>query len=194
MLKPNNFPDLPLQAVYLPPHDDKQQFGLRRLWGRRCLPLGTHWMPFSDPRHNWTWELVEASKSWLSILLLAINTNRDLTYTTRQGSRVSCLAQTGFAAFGKGVQLIRGSPLCWNRTTFPTYLSKRYTCHLMMIRNSLDLGGCGELWTRHGAWFSVIRPCCQNFSQFFFLVTNWKISFSNRRSQTEQAWLKLRSQ
>ncbi len=30
-------------------------------------------------------------------------------YTTRQGRRVSCLAQTGFAAFGKGVQL-SGSP------------------------------------------------------------------------------------
>ncbi len=27
-----------------------------------------------------------------------------------QGSGVSCLAQTGFAAFGKGVQLINGSP------------------------------------------------------------------------------------
>ncbi len=34
----------------------------------------------------------------------------NLMYTTRQGSRVSCLAQTGFAAYGKGVQLIRGSP------------------------------------------------------------------------------------
>ncbi len=31
-------------------------------------------------------------------------------YTTRQGSRASCVAQTGFAAFGKGVQLISGSP------------------------------------------------------------------------------------
>ncbi len=31
-----------------------------------------------------------------------------MTYTTRQGSGVSCLAQTGFAAFGKGVQLISG--------------------------------------------------------------------------------------
>ncbi len=40
-------------------------------------------------------------------------TNRDLTYTTRQGSRVSCLAQTAFAAFGKGVQLISGSSLCF---------------------------------------------------------------------------------
>ncbi len=34
----------------------------------------------------------------------------ELTYTTRQGSRVSCVAQTGFAAFGKEVQLISGSP------------------------------------------------------------------------------------
>ncbi len=34
----------------------------------------------------------------------------NLAYTTRLGTRVSCLAQTGFAAFGKGVQLISGSP------------------------------------------------------------------------------------
>ncbi len=33
-----------------------------------------------------------------------------MTYTTKQGSRGSWLAQTGFAAFGKGVQLIGGSP------------------------------------------------------------------------------------
>ncbi len=64
----------------------------------------------SDPRHIWTWELVEASKSWLPILVLVVYTNWDLTYTTRQSSRVSCVAQTGFAAFGKGVQLISGSP------------------------------------------------------------------------------------
>ncbi len=31
-------------------------------------------------------------------------------YTTRQGSRINCLTQTGFAAFGKGVQLISGPP------------------------------------------------------------------------------------
>ncbi len=31
-------------------------------------------------------------------------------YTTKQGGRVSSLAQTGFAAFGKGVQLISGCP------------------------------------------------------------------------------------
>ncbi len=41
---------------------------------------------------------------------LVVYTNWNLTYTTRQGRRVSCLAQTGFAAFGKGVQLISGSP------------------------------------------------------------------------------------
>ncbi len=35
-------------------------------------------------------------------------------------------------------------PLCWNRKTFPINLAKRYTCHLRMISNSLDLGGCGE--------------------------------------------------
>ncbi len=32
------------------------------------------------------------------------------TYATKQGSRASWLAQMGFAAFGKGVQLISGSP------------------------------------------------------------------------------------
>ncbi len=45
------------------------------------------------------------------------------------------LAETGFAAFGKGVQLISG-------TTFPTNIAKRYTCHLMMTSNhSLELSG-----------------------------------------------------
>ncbi len=34
----------------------------------------------------------------------------NLTFTTKQGSRVSWLAQMGFTAFGKGVQLISGSP------------------------------------------------------------------------------------
>ncbi len=42
--------------------------------------------------------------------LSVIYTNWNLAYTTRQGSRDSCLAQTGFAAFDKGVQLISGSP------------------------------------------------------------------------------------
>ncbi len=37
-------------------------------------------------------------------------TNWTLTYTTKQGSRVGWVAQTGFAAFGKAVQLISGSP------------------------------------------------------------------------------------
>ncbi len=33
----------------------------------------------------------------------------NVTYTTRQGSRVSCLDQTGFVAFGKEVELFSGS-------------------------------------------------------------------------------------
>ncbi len=41
---------------------------------------------------------------------LVVYRNLNLTYTTRQGSRISCLAQTGFAAFGKGVQLTSGFP------------------------------------------------------------------------------------
>ncbi len=43
---------------------------------------------------------------------LILHTNCNLTYTTKQGSWVCWLAQTGFAAsFGKGVQLlISGSP------------------------------------------------------------------------------------
>ncbi len=32
------------------------------------------------------------------------------TYTTKQGNRVSCLAQTGFAAFVKLMQLVSGPP------------------------------------------------------------------------------------
>ncbi len=32
------------------------------------------------------------------------------TYTTKQDSRGSCLAQAGFAAFGKEVQLVNGFP------------------------------------------------------------------------------------
>ncbi len=36
-------------------------------------------------------------------------TNLKLAYTTKQHSRVSWLTQTGFAAFGKGIQLIGGS-------------------------------------------------------------------------------------
>ncbi len=39
-------------------------------------------------------------------------------------NRQSCLAQTGFAAFGKGVQLISGSPYA-ETTTFPINLAKR---------------------------------------------------------------------
>ncbi len=47
----------------------------------------------------------------LLITLIVVYTRWNLTYTTRQGSRVSWLAQPGFAtSFGKGVQFISGSP------------------------------------------------------------------------------------
>ncbi len=41
---------------------------------------------------------------------LVLYENLNLTYTTEEGSRVSCLAQAFSAAFGKGMQLISGSP------------------------------------------------------------------------------------
>ncbi len=43
--------------------------------------------------------------------MFLIYPNKHLTFTTNQGSRVSWLAQTGFAAYGKLVQLISGYPL-----------------------------------------------------------------------------------
>ncbi len=42
--------------------------------------------------------------------ILVAHTNLNSTYTTRQGSLVSCLAQADFAAFGNVVQLISWSP------------------------------------------------------------------------------------
>ncbi len=60
-------------------------------------------------------------------------------------------------------------PLCWNRTTFPINLAKRYTCLLMMIDNSLDLGGCWEdvallhlIKTRFFYWKNVLKGCAEH--------------------------------
>ncbi len=73
-----------------------------RLMCHDILDLGGRGEPIAYPwalieyllrsRQSWTWELVEASKSWLPILLLVVYTNWNLTHTTRQGSRVSWLA------------------------------------------------------------------------------------------------------
>ncbi len=63
------------------------------------------WASWRDPEQFETPHHVRNPK-----LIILQFLNLDLTYATRQGSRVSCLAQTGFAAFGKGVQLISGSP------------------------------------------------------------------------------------
>ncbi len=60
---------------------------------------------FSEPRPCRTMEMVESSKSWQPILLLVVYTKGNLMYIAKQGT-CCCLAQAGFAAFGKGVQLI----------------------------------------------------------------------------------------
>ncbi len=52
---------------------------------------------------------MEASKNLLAIVCM-VYAKLNLTFTTKQYSRVSCVAQPGFAVFGKGVQLISGFP------------------------------------------------------------------------------------
>ncbi len=70
-----------------------------------------------------------------------------MTYTTKQGNRVSCLALTGFTAIGKGVQLINGSP----------YAKTEQPCQLAYLPpyddrlTQLDLGGRGENIGHHWA-------------------------------------------
>ncbi len=67
--------------------------------------------------------------------------NWNLTYTTRQGSRVSCLVLTGFAAFGKGAQLlISGFPYAETKQlSQSTSLSG-----VLATTPKLDLGRRGE--------------------------------------------------
>ncbi len=47
----------------------------------------------------------------------------NLTYTTRQGSRVRCLAQTGFSAFGKGGHSSSVGPPMLKPNNFSDYLN-----------------------------------------------------------------------
>ncbi len=54
--------------------------------------------------------MVEASKVSLLILLVLVNASRNFVLSTKQGIRVSCLAQTSYTDFGKGMQLISGTP------------------------------------------------------------------------------------
>ncbi len=49
-----------------------------------------------------------------------IYVNWKLPYATKHSSRASCLAKTGFAAFGKGVQLIGGKPNDFQKLTSPS--------------------------------------------------------------------------
>ncbi len=58
----------------------------------------------------WGWVFIDFKNYRLNIPVDVVYTNRNLTYTTRQDSRVICLAKTGFAAFGKEVKLVSWSP------------------------------------------------------------------------------------
>ncbi len=61
---------------------------------------------------------MEASKVPLPVLLV-VYAIWNLIYTSKEGSHVSCLAQTGFAAFGKGVQLISAETEQLSQLTSP---------------------------------------------------------------------------
>ncbi len=56
--------------------------------------------------------------------------NGNMAYTTRQGSRVSCLAQTGFAAFGKGVWFPEKGIAGYNdtRASLKSYARENFIC------------------------------------------------------------------
>ncbi len=86
-------------------------------------------------------------------------TNWNLTHTTKQGSRVSLLVETVFAAFDKGVQQISDETLWWNWAAFLTNLAKGYTCHLMMISN--------QIWTKTAETWNGFSKGIQ--SKFIYL-------------------------
>ncbi len=55
------------------------------------------------------YHLADTGISMTDVFILSFFMRSNVTYTTKQDSRVSCLAQTGFAAFGKRVQ-----PTSWS--------------------------------------------------------------------------------
>ncbi len=101
--------------------------------GNQCLTYATEWKTVlapgvslnavAEPHPSMTLELVEASKSWLPNLLWVVYTDFTLTHAIKQGNWVTCLFQTGFAAFELRAAAHQWVPLCWNRTTFPTNLA-----------------------------------------------------------------------
>ncbi len=89
--------------------------------GRHCLPLGTHLIrspSMLDLRTGGSQQKLTAH------FPIVVYPNSNLKYATMQGSPVSCLAQTGFAAFGKGAHLISGPPYAetkqFSRLTSPS--------------------------------------------------------------------------
>ncbi len=75
-------------------------------------------------------------------LLVVVYTNWNLTNTTERGSRISWLAQAGFATFGRKGTTHQWVPFSWNRTTFPTNLATSwwYVIKVGLRRHCLPLG------------------------------------------------------
>ncbi len=65
--------------------------------------------PLRNPS-RWDVETGVSQQSWRPILLVVVYINWNLTYTTEQDSRVSWLSHTGFAGYGKELQLVSGFP------------------------------------------------------------------------------------
>ncbi len=135
--------------------------------GKTLLTLKRSLNACSERCPSRTLELVEAS--WLLIVIVVIHAKWNLTYTTKQGSRVGCLTQTGFAAFGKGVQLISGPP-----KMKPTNLVKWYTCHFMMISRQIrNYGGNTNVHSRRAKLIkqriiiSCFKSCLTTLDVFY---------------------------
>ncbi len=125
----------------------------------------------------------------------------NLKYITKPGSRDSCLALTGFAAFGKGVQLVSWSLLWWNWTISLTYwqvvcLLPHDDKHLIVVlspgwsncRSTFKFGdqdnGCSIGWPRRRA---SLR-CANKWRYRKELPSNaWRGSLHNRRSGTSNS-------
>ncbi len=70
---------------------------------------GEH-IPFSQAHNEFLFRIPSIQDGGNSRIQQRLNTkNGNLKYTIKQSSRVSCLAQAGFAAFGDGMQLSSGS-------------------------------------------------------------------------------------
>ncbi len=112
-------------------YGDSQDYGWYS-WGVRGIRVSKFWFLINYCCIN-----------WLPIWIIIVYPNWYLTFTTRQGSRVSCLAHTGFPAFGQRVQFVSGSTYAETEQhsllTSPSGIVATWWCN-----NRLDLCGRGE--------------------------------------------------